>query len=195
MGPPSSSKRQIRFGFQKSRNTTVHSSENRPAVMSTRLLSMRFDQKNCMEAKEIPTTAMAGGTSNVSLHETIARTSQNGTIRAVMGRIRPIIAFISASGIAVTVASIWTGVPMAPQATGAVLAIKFSAAAWNGLNPNPIMNAPAIATGDPKPAQPSMKAPKQNATSNSCNRRSAVIPATEDFMISKSPVLTAMSYR
>src|ERR1700719_2142895 len=128
-GSASSAKRQIFLGFQKSRKTTVHRSEKRPAVMSTKLLSMWLDQKNCMEAKEIPTTRMAGETSNVSFHGTMARTNQNGTMMAVMGRIRPIMAFISASGSNVTAASMWTGVPIAPQATGAVLAMRFSAAA------------------------------------------------------------------
>src|SRR5260370_22169693 len=56
----SSSKRQIFFGFQKSRNTTVHRSEKRPAVMYTRLLSILLDQNNFIEAKETPTTVMAG---------------------------------------------------------------------------------------------------------------------------------------
>src|SRR5213083_2732665 len=84
---------------------------------------------------------------------------------------------------------------LAPHATGDVLASRLSAAAWNGLNPRPIMKAPAIATGAPNPAAPSMKAPKQNATSSSCNRRSAVMPATDSFMISNWPVNTEMSYR
>jgi len=38
------------------------------------------------------------------------------------------------------------GVPMAPHATGEVLAIRLRAAAWNGLKPSPIMKAPAMAT-------------------------------------------------
>src|ERR1700686_756565 len=138
---------------------------------------------------------MAGKTSKVSLQLTIVLTSQKGTMIAVKGRMRPIIALRSDSGRDVTAARVWTGVPIAPQATGAVLAIRFNAAAWNGLNPSPIMNAPAIATGAPNPAAPSMNAPKQNATSNTCNRRSAVTPAIDSFMISKSPVLTEMSYR
>jgi len=50
------------------------------------------------------------------------------------------------------------------------------------------MKAPAIATGAPKPAAPSMNAPKQNATISSCRRRSAVMPATDSFMISNWPV-------
>src|SRR6266436_9713459 len=137
----------MRLGFQKSRKITVHNSENSPAVISTKLLSMWLDQKNCIEAKEMPTTRMAGSTSNVSFQGTMARTSQNGTMTAVMGRMRPIMAFMSASGSKVTAASIWTGVPIDPQATGAVLAMRLSAAAWKGLNPKPIMNAPAMATG------------------------------------------------
>src|SRR5437899_1237789 len=124
-----------------------------------------------MEAKEMPTTKIAGSTSKVSFHPTIQRTSQNGTIIAVSGRIRPIIAFMSASGNAETAASMCTGVPIAPQASGAVLAIRLSAAAWNGLNPKPIMNAPAIATGDPNPAQPSMKAPNGRATNVLAGRK------------------------
>ena len=59
----------------------------------------------------------------------MVRTSQKGTITAAKGRMRPIMALRSDSGRAVTAASVWTGVPMAPQATGAVLAIKLSAAA------------------------------------------------------------------
>src|SRR5882762_8158048 len=107
---------------------------------------------------------MAGNTSKVSLQLTMVLTSQKGTMIAVNGRMRPIMALRSDSGRAVTAASVCTGVPMAPQATGAVFAIRFNAAAWKGLKPSPIMNAPAIATGAPKPAAPSMNAPKQKAT-------------------------------
>src|SRR5579859_387286 len=189
----SSENLQIFFGFQKSRNSTVQNREKRPAVMSTRLLSILLDQTNCMNAKDTPTTIMAGSTSKVSFQPTMARTSQKGTITAVSGSMRPIMAFISASGRAVTVASICTGVPIAPHATGAVLAIRFRAAAWKGLKPRPIMKAPAIATGEPNPAQPSMNAPKQKATSRSCSLRSEVMPPTEDFITSKSPVLTEIS--
>src|SRR5882762_1410201 len=63
-----------------------------------------------MPAKERPTTRIAGSTSKVSDQLTIARTSQNGTMIAVNGRIRPIMAFRSLSGSAVTTASVCTGV-------------------------------------------------------------------------------------
>ncbi len=152
--------------------------------MSTRFESTWLDQRYCVRLNEPPTTRIAGSTSKVSLQPTIARTSQNGTMIPVIGRIRPIMALKSDSGSPETAASVCTGVPMAPHATGEVLAIRLSAAAWNGLNPRPIMNAPAIATGAPNPAAPSMKAPKQNATNKTCSRRSGVIRATESFMIS-----------
>src|SRR6266852_7255287 len=142
-------------------NATVEMIETTAPMMSTRLLSTWFDQNHCVTENEIPTTRMAGATSHVSDQLTIAFTSQKGTMMPVIGRIRPIIALMSDSGIAVTAARVCTGVPIAPQATGAVLAIRLSAAAWNGLKPRPIMNAPAIATGAPNPAAPSMNAPKQ----------------------------------
>ena len=152
-----------------------------------------MDHRYWVRLNDTPTTRIAGSTSNVSFQPTMARTSQNGTMIPVMGRILPIMALRSDSGSPETAASVWTGVPIAPHATGEVLAIRLSAAAWNGLNPRPIMNAPAIATGAPKPAAPSMNAPKQNATSRSWSRRSGVIPATDSFMMSNCPVSTEMS--
>ena len=58
------------------------------------------------------------------------------------------------------------GTPIAPNATGAVLAIKQRPAAVNGLKPSPTNRAAEIATGAPKPAAPSKNAPNENATSN-----------------------------
>ena len=189
----SPSNRQMRFGCQNRRKTTVAINETTPPAMSTRFESTWLDHRYCVRLKEVPTTRMAGSTSKVSVQPTMARTSQNGTMMPVIGRMRPTIALKSDSGNPETAARVCTGVPMAPQATGEVLAIRLRAAAWNGLNPRPIMKAPAIATGAPNPAAPSMKAPKQNATSRSCRRRSAVIPATDSFMISNWPVETEMS--
>src|SRR3989442_654803 len=137
---------QIRFGFQNRRKSTVARREMTPPAISTRFESTWLDQKYCVRLNETPTTRMAGSTSKVSLQPTIARTSQNGTMIPVMGRMRPIIALRSDSGRPDTAASVCTGVPMAPHATGDVLASRLSAAAWNGLNPSPIMKAPAIAT-------------------------------------------------
>src|SRR3990172_6086196 len=50
------------------------------------------------------------------------------------------------------------------------------------------MNAAEIATGAPKPAAPSMKAPNEKAMMSACRRRSAEIAAIESFMISKAPL-------
>ena len=54
--------------------------------------------------------------------------------------------------------------------------------------------APDTATGAPKPAAPSMKAPNENAMNIACSRRSLVRPPTESLMISNFPVSTARRY-
>jgi len=77
----------------------------------------------------MPTTRMAGNTSKVSDQLTIARTSQKGTRIAVKGSISADHGVQVTLGSAVTTARVCTGVPMAPQATGAVFAMRFSAAA------------------------------------------------------------------
>ena len=87
------------------------------------------------------------------------------------------------SGRPVTVVNARIGLPTAPQATGAVLAIKQSVAAWNGSKPSPIRNEPEIATGAPPPPVPSRKAPKQNAIRISCSRLSVDSAAIDSFII------------
>ena len=52
------------------------------------------------------------------------------------------------------------GVPSAPKATGAVLAMSDRPDAASGVKPRPISIAPVTATGVPKPAAPSKNAPK-----------------------------------
>src|SRR6266576_664180 len=94
----SSSNLQTRFGCQNRRKITVATSEITPPAMSTRFESTWLDQRYCVTLNDAPTTRIAGSTSKVSAHPTIARTSQNGTIRPVMGRMRPIIALKSDSG-------------------------------------------------------------------------------------------------
>ena len=100
------------------------------------------------------------------------RTSQSGRISENGGRMRPVIALNCASGNAGHARQHADRVADAPQATGAVLASRQSVAAWNGLKPSPMRNAPAIATGAPPPPVPSRNAPKQNAISTSCSRLS-----------------------
>ena len=82
------------------------------------------------------------------------------------GNCRPAIAESCISGSPVTFANVTIGVPSAPNATGAVLAISVRPAASSGGKPAPISRAPEIATGVPNPAAPSTNAPKQNAINN-----------------------------
>src|SRR6266704_2380737 len=81
---------QMRFGCQNRRKITVATREMTPPAMSTRFESTWLDHKYCVTLNETPTTRIAGSTSNVSAQPTIARTSQNGTMTPVMGRMRPI---------------------------------------------------------------------------------------------------------
>jgi hypothetical protein len=87
------------------------------------------------------------------------------------------------------------GVPKAPNATGAVLAISARPDAYSGGKPAPIMSAAEIATGVPNPAAPSMNAPKLNAMSIACTRRSGDSAITECLIFSNSPVSTVSEYR
>ncbi len=84
------------------------------------------------------------------------------------------------------------GVPMAPHATGAVLASRFRTADWKGRKPRPTITAPAMATGVPKPEVPSMMAPKEKAISSTCSRRSKEMWTIDSLTISNCPVITVM---
>src|SRR6478752_1975065 len=87
------------------------------------------------------------------------------------------------------------GIPIAPNATGAVLAIKQIPAAYKGLNPSPTSIAAVMATGAPKPAVPSKNEPKENAMRSACNLLSEVIEAMKCLMISNWPLLTVILKR
>ena len=54
------------------------------------------------------------------------------------------------------------------------------------------MSAPLMATGVPKPAAPSTKAPKEKAIRMAWTRRSAERWATESFTVSKVPFTSVM---
>src|SRR5215210_4698951 len=81
------------------------------------------------------------------------------------------------------------GIPIAPKATGAVLAIRQIPAAYSALNPKPTSIAAVIATGAPKPAVPSKKEPNEKAIRSACNLLSEVIEARKCLMISNWPLL------
>ena len=80
-----------------------------------------------------------------------------------------------------------TGVPSAPKATGAVLAMSDRPEAASGEKPSPISMAAVTATGVPKPAAPSKKAPRQKAMNSTCSRRSSLTAPIERCRTSNSP--------
>ena len=82
------------------------------------------------------------------------------------------------------------GIPIDPNATGAVLAIRQIPDAYNGLNPRPANIAAVMATGAPKPAVPSRKEPKENAISNACILLSGVMEAMKCLIIENCPLRT-----
>ena len=114
-------------------------------------------------------------------------------ISEIGGRIRPDAWLSNSTSRPVTPASVLIGTPIDPQATGAVLAIRQSSAAWNGRKPSPTRNAAEIATGAPNPAAPSMNAPKANAIKTAWSRRSPDSRAMDTFITVNWPVSTAMS--
>ena len=76
------------------------------------------------------------------------------------------------NGRPVVAASVVMGIAMEPKATGAVLKISTKTSASRAGNPIMISNELVMATGVPKPAMPSSKAPKQNPITTKITRRS-----------------------
>src|SRR3954464_13752609 len=111
----------------------------------------------------MPQISAAGSTAFRALTPPITNIRYAGTNRETGAQILPTSALSWPSGRLVTVASVTSGVPMAPKATGEVLAIRQMAAAWNGENPNPLNIAAATATGVPNPEAPSTNAPNAKA--------------------------------
>ncbi len=68
---------------------------------------------------------------------------------------------IKIAGTPTALAMALIGIPTAPKATGAVLAIRHNPAAYKGLNPKPTKIAAVMAIGPPKPIAPSKNEPKQ----------------------------------
>ena len=146
-------------------------------------------------ANDPPLTRTAGQTPRSPRQPLIVTTSHAGTISETIGSCRPAIALSTPAGISVIVARVRIGVPIAPNATGAVLAISERPAEYSGVKPRPLSRAAVIATGVPKPAAPSMNAPNENATSSAWMRRSAESRATDVFTISNCPAATVRLYR
>src|SRR5262245_64979668 len=150
-----------------------------------------------MMANVPPETSAAGQTSNACFQVprsilTNVTTSQNGTTIDAHGSCRPTMVDCVSLSSPLTYESATIGVPIAPNATGAVLASRLRTADWNGLKPSPTMIAPAIATGVPNPEVPSMIAPNENAMSRTCNRRSNEMCVIDSLTISNFPVTTVI---
>ncbi len=82
-----------------------------------------------MPANDTPHTSAAGKTRASSLNPPITTTMYPGTISDSGAQIRPIPALNRSSGRPVMPASVTAGIPIEPNATGAVLASRQSAAA------------------------------------------------------------------
>jgi hypothetical protein len=162
----------------KRKNNAVQITEKTPETTSViKWNSLVPEAKYCMSANVPPATSAAGQTSKTSFHVppsifTNVATSQNGTRIDTNGNCLPAMAESVTWSRPLTAANVTIGVPMAPHATGAVLASRLRTADWKGLNPRPTITAPAMATGVPNPDVPSMIAPNEKAIRTHCRRRS-----------------------
>ena len=113
--------------------------------------------RNWGTANETPATSRAGQTSFIFRKPQKAQTSQKGTMSEKNGSCRPTMALSWRTSRPVTPARAMIGVPSAPKATGAVLAMSDRPDAASGAKPSPMRMAAVTATGVPKPAAPSKK--------------------------------------
>jgi len=87
------------------------------------------------------------------------------------------------------------GTPRAPKATGAVSKISVRVSASSGAKPRPMSRALPMATGVPKPAMPSINAPKLKPTTSTRIRRSGgTLYTIQRRNSSNLPVCTATLY-
>ncbi len=184
-----------RLGCQTLRNRVRQIRLARAEVMSGSSGPMKLEVKYWVTAKLRPATRAAGQVSFTPRRPSIMNTSQNGTNSDSSGSWRPVMAPMWKASMPVTWPATMIGMPRAPKATGAVLAIRHRPAAYSGLKPRPTSKAAVIATGAPKPAAPSRKAPKQKPISSTCRRWSSVIDSTELRITSNWPLLTVSLYR
>src|SRR6476620_11239707 len=141
------------FGRQILRKPMRQAMEMSEAPISTIHGLMKFEIRNCGMAKETPVTKIAGHTSFMPRYPANAQINQNGTISEKNGNCRPTIAPKRKGSRPVTLARPAIGVPSAPYATGAVLAISERPDAASGENPRPIKIAPVrrLASRSPTP--------------------------------------------
>lgn len=164
--------------------------EQAPDTLSTSQGPWKFETRNCGTAKDTPAVAAAGQTSQADRHPPYAATTQNGISTEKNGSCLPTMRDNSSTSIPVTWLSVVMGIPIDPNATGAVLAISARTEASSGRNPNWMRIAPVMATGAPNPATPSMNAPSENAIRINCTRGSGASPERLRRSTSKSPAST-----
>ncbi len=160
--------------------------------MSVSSTERKFEHTNWPNANANPPTSAAGQTARTPRMPSTMPTRISGTNTASRGVWRPTIAPRSSFGRSVREASVTIGVAIAPNATGAVLATSATAAACSGLKPTAISITAVIATGAPKPASASSRAPKQNAMITAWTRWSLEIEPNDRRSTAKWPVSTVM---
>ena len=84
------------------------------------------------------------------------------------------------------------GVAMAPNAAGAVLPMSATPAAFSGSKPSARSIPTVMATGAPKPASASSRAPNENATISAWMRWSPETAPTPRRSVWKWPVATVI---
>jgi hypothetical protein len=131
--------------------------------MSVSGIDQKLDAMYWKTAKVTPHTSAAGHTWRRARRPSTMNTRDSGTRTARSGVWRPTMAPKSPTGSFVTAASVVIGTASAPKATGAVFATSATVAALSGLNPTAMSMTELMATGVPKPARASTRAPKQKA--------------------------------
>ena len=98
----------------------------------------------------------------------------------------------ASSGSPVTEASVVIGTAIAPNATGAVLATRATTAALSGGKRRAMSMTVQMATGAPKPARASSRAPNANAMITAWTRGSSETEPKERRRTSKCPESTVI---
>ncbi len=164
------------------------------APMSASCAETKLAAANWTTAKAHPQARAGAQVSRSPRRPSTRKTSSSGTTRASSGVWRPTTEATASSGRPVTWARVTTGVPMAPKATGAVLATSATTAALTGSKPSATSITALMATGAPKPASASRSAPKQKAMTRAWMRGSAESREKERRSTSKWWVRTVIRY-
>jgi len=187
---PSSSVATTPAGVQKRSMISTAVTETIEATTSVISTVMKFEVTNWARPNETPATRAIGQVCRSPRRPSTRNTRISGTTAASTGVCRPAIWASVCTSMPVTPESAMIGAPIAPKATGAVLAISDTIAAFSGFIPAAISIAIEMATGAPKPARDSRRAPKQNAMMIARMRWSSLIARMRSPSTSNQPVMT-----